>query len=147
MHSEKDAHKHRHNHTRNGVASLGPFCRNFLFANLRRYFLFFSGGGELQGPGLEPRAPSGYSYRKYLTWDLGPGVRQLSQSPGPTQPELTGGHSPTLFLHHTWREPSGEERMADYSQGTRGCSSSWGRITIELLTSGMSKLEGALGII
>lgn len=131
------------------AASLGPFSRIFLFVNLRSYFLFFAEERSYSDQTQSQRAAvSGDCYRKHLTQNLGPELGKLSQSPRPPQPELIGGHLSTLPLYHTWRDPSEKgSTTGDYSQVTQGCLSSWERITVELLTSRMSKLEGALGII
>lgn len=130
------------------AASLGPFCRIFLFVNLRSYFLFFTEERSYSDQTQRQRAAvSEDCYRKHLTQNLGP-VGELSQSPRPPQPELIRGHLLTLPKYHTWRDPSEKWGMTGhYSQVSQGCLSSWGRVIVELLTSRISKLEGALGVI
>lgn len=120
----------------------------FLICQFKEIFPVFRGWKELQGPGLEPKSSFWSCYRKHLNCGLRSGVRELNQRPRPTQTELIGDHLLTLPLYHTWRDPRGKGSMTgDYSQATQDCLNLWGKVTIELLTSVMSKLEEALGII
>lgn len=68
---------------------------------------------------------------------------ELSQSPRPTQTELIGGHSSILPLNYIGRDPSRKgSKTGHHSQVSQGCSSSSGRVAMELLTSRMPELEG-----